>query len=400
MIQNISRNLLSSLARLGVEPDDDDEVRLRKTLVVVSTLMIIPAGIVWGAIYLVFGEPLASLSPLAYSALSFLSIVRFARTRHYESFRLRQLSFILLLPFSLMVTLGGFANSSAVILWSLLCPLGALLVSGPREARRWFLAYLGLVLLGTLLQPFLRVTNNLPPLVVLIFFVMNVGVVSSIAYILLEFFVGQKDTFLSLLRVEQAKAESLLLNVLPKEIAAILKNEQRTIADQYEGASILFADLVGITPLTAEMEPMAMVDLLNEVFSYFDSLAEKYGVEKIRTIGDSYMVAAGVPRPRPDHAQALAGMALEMRDYCDSRALQGGKPLQFRIGINSGPVVAGVIGRRKFLYDLWGDAVNTASRMESHGTAGKIHITRDTYELIKDEFICEPRGRVLVKSKG
>jgi len=191
-----------------------------------------------------------------------------------------------------------------------------------------------------------------------------------------------------------------LLNILPKEIATILKNEERTIADQYDEASVLFADMVGFTPLSAKLPPVEMVELLNEVFSYFDSLLDKYGVEKIRTIGDNYMVASGVPRGRPDHAQALVGMALEMLDYVSSHTFQNGHQLSFRIGINSGSMVAGVIGRRKFVYDVWGDAVNIASRMESHGVGDAVQITRATYELIKDEFVCEPRGTVLVKGKG
>ncbi len=147
------------------------------------------------------------------------------------------------------------------------------------------------------------------------------------------------------------------------------------------------------------MTPTEIVELLNEVFSHFDTLVDKYGLEKIKTIGDCYMVAAGVPRPRADHAQALTRMALEMRDYVSGREFHG-RRLAFRIGLNSGPVVAGVIGRKKFIYDLWGDAVNTASRMESHGQGGIIQITRATYELVKDEFVCEPRGTMNVKGKG
>ena len=210
----------------------------------------------------------------------------------------------------------------------------------------------------------------------------------------------QRNRLFSLLLVEQTKSENLLLNILPKEIAAILKNEERTIADHFAGASILFADMVGFTPMTAAMTPADMLNLLNEVFTHFDSLVDKYSLEKIRTIGDSYMVASGVPRPRPDHAQALADMALDMRAYVLTNPVCTDRQLNFRIGINSGPVVAGVIGRKKFIYDLWGDAVNTASRMESHGTPGHIQITRDTYELIGGEFICEPRGKIQVKGKG
>jgi guanylate cyclase len=191
-----------------------------------------------------------------------------------------------------------------------------------------------------------------------------------------------------------------LLNILPKEIAAILKDEQRIIADHYDGASVLFADMVNFTPMSAEMTPVEMVELLNEIFSHFDGLVEKYNLEKIKTVGDCYMVAAGVPRPRPDHAQVLTHLALEMRDFLKSRTFRASRPVDFRIGLNSGPVLAGVIGRKKFIYDLWGDAVNTASRMESHGTGGAIQITRATYDLIKDDFACEPRGTVNVKGKG
>jgi guanylate cyclase len=143
-----------------------------------------------------------------------------------------------------------------------------------------------------------------------------------------------------------------------------------------------------------------MVDLLNEIFSFFDSLVEKYGVEKIRTIGDNYMVAAGVPRPIPDHCRLLAEMALDMLAYLERRPGANGRPVNFRIGLNTGPVVAGVIGRTKFHYDVWGDTVNTASRMESHGEPGKIQITRNVYELLQDEFDCRPRGTILVKGKG
>ena len=171
------------------------------------------------------------------------------------------------------------------------------------------------------------------------------------------------------------------------------------IADQFDGVSILFADVVNFTPMSTEMTPSELVDLLNEVFSSFDKLVEKYGLEKIKTIGDCYMVAAGVPNERADHAHVLTRLALDMRDYVNQHRF-GGKRLSFRIGLNSGPVVAGVIGSKKFSYDLWGDTVNTASRMESHGTEGTIQITEATYELVKDDFICEPRGVVHVKGKG
>ncbi len=158
--------------------------------------------------------------------------------------------------------------------------------------------------------------------------------------------------------------------------------------------------MVDFTPLSARLSASEVVGLLDRLFTEFDALVDRHGVEKIKTIGDAYMVAAGVPRRRPDHAQALAAMALEMRDISTSYSRDDGGSLALRIGIESGPVVAGVIGRRKFIYDLWGDAVNTASRMESHGMADQIQIGARAYELLKDDFVCEPRGLVEVKGKG
>jgi len=269
-----------------------------------------------------------------------------------------------------------------------------------RESFRWFLAYLGLILVGILIQPYLRVTNNLPSLVTLLFFMLNIGSVSGVAFVLLHYFIGQENLALELLRQEQEKSENLLLNILPKEIARILKNESRTIADHYDEASILFADMVNFTPMSAEMSPVEMVELLNEIFSHFDNLVEKHDLEKIKTVGDCYMFAAGVSRPRADHARALVDLALEMRAFIQQHTFKASRPVDLRIGINSGPVLAGVIGRKKFIYDLWGDAVNIASRMESHGYGGVIQITRATYELIRHDFKCEPRGTLNIKGKG
>jgi guanylate cyclase len=292
-----------------------------------------------------------------------------------------------------MVALGGFVNGSGVVLWALICPLGALLFDEPRHALRWFLAFLFLVVLSGFLQPYVRVSNGLSPELVVFFFVGNLFGVSSIVFLMVSRFVRLKNVF-------QQKSDALLLNILPKEIALILKNESRTIADHYDAASVMFADMVGFTPLTAELPPAEMVELLNEVFSFFDSLLDKHGVEKIRTIGDNYMVASGVPRKRHDHAQALTRMALEMRDYLAANSFGSGRRVSFRIGINSGSMIAGVIGRRKFVYDVWGDAVNLASRMESHGLGGVVQVSQATYELIRNEFRCERRGTVNVKGRG
>ncbi len=202
------------------------------------------------------------------------------------------------------------------------------------------------------------------------------------------------------LRLEKEKSERLLLNVLPKPIADQLRQSEESLAESFEEVTILFADIVGFTELSARLSPQELVDLLNQIFSAFDRLAEKHGLEKIKTIGDAYMVAGGLPLPRKDHAEAVAEMALEMRDYMTRSHNKWGETCQIRIGINTGSVVAGVIGIKKFIYDLWGDAVNLASRMESHGTPGGIQVTASTYKYLKDRYLFEERGTIFVKGRG
>jgi guanylate cyclase len=400
LIQNLIQQILPVVARIGADSDDSDEVRLQKTMLILGSFMFIPAGALWGLLYFSFGEFVAGSIPIGYVIISGLSMVIFHLTRRYRLFLFTQLLLILILPFLLMIALGGFIKSSAVILWSLLSPLGAMLFDESRSGLRWLAAYLGLAIVSGYFEFYPLVSSSLSPTTITVFFILNIGVVSTIAIFLLAYFVGEKNRLFTLLRGEQLKSENLLLNILPREIAAILKNESRTIADHYTEASILFADMVGFTPLSARLAPVEIVELLNEAFSYFESLVDKYNVEKIRTIGDSYMVVSGVPRMRSDHAQSLVRMALDMREYLAAHTFQNGQRLSFRIGINSGPVIGGVIGKRKFVYDVWGDAVNVASRMESHGMGGTIQITRATYDLIKDEFICQSRGTVDVKGKG
>ena len=393
MIGNLRQRLTSSVERIGADEADTDDLRLQERLLVAIALMIIPAAILWGGIYLSFDEPLAASFPLIYMAVSVAGVVVFGFTRHLYVFRFSQLLAILLAPFLVMVALGGFVSGSAVILWSLLSPLGAMLFAGRRQAVGWLLGFFVLLAISGALEPFAPSSNNLPTTVTIAFFAMNIGAVSMVAFVLLQYFIKQ-------LEEEREKSERLLLNVLPREVAAILKEGNRTIADHFEEVSVLFADIVGSTALAVRLTPTDLVDVLNDAFSYFDSLVEKYDLEKIRTIGNNYMVASGVPRPRRDHAQALARMALEMNKYADSRPTSEHPPLQFRIGMNSGPVVAGVIGFKKFHYDIWGDAVNTASHMESHGAPGKIQITRAIYDLIEEDFVCKPRGFIGVKGKG
>lgn len=190
-----------------------------------------------------------------------------------------------------------------------------------------------------------------------------------------------------------------MLNILPAPIAERLKEGDEVIADAHGDVTILFADIVEFTKLAAERGPEQLVTLLSAVFSNFDRLTTQYGLEKIKTVGDAYMVAAGLPNPRPDHAEAAAGLALDMQAEAARLSRELEVPLNLRIGLNSGPVVAGVIGERKFAYDLWGDSVNTASRMESQGVEGCIQLTESTYGLLKENFQCAKRGTISVKGK-
>ncbi|MBW4679971.1 MAG: response regulator [Microcoleus vaginatus WJT46-NPBG5] len=210
----------------------------------------------------------------------------------------------------------------------------------------------------------------------------------------------QEQAFLKQLQAEQEKSERLLLNILPKAIAEKLKQGWNTIADSFAEVTVLFADIVDFTKLSAQVSPTDLVNLLNDIFSTFDRLAEQHGLEKIKTIGDAYMVVGGLPVPSANHAIAIAEMALDMQQAIAQFNTQREQPFSIRIGINTGPVVAGVIGTHKFTYDLWGDTVNIASRMESQGIIGKIQVTSATYERLRERYKFEDRGLIDVKGKG
>jgi guanylate cyclase len=388
------------LALVGADPRDDEDLRARKALLILISVLILPVAALWGALYLAVGSPVGVV-PLVYFGVLLGAIAVFSRTRDFPwLLRVGQLD-ILLAPTLSMIPLGGFLDSAGVGLWGILAPLGALVFSEIASAARWYVAYLvvflGSGVAGEVVGP---VWTPLPGWFTSTMLALNIAVGGTIVFTLLAVFAGQRRAALAALRQEQTKAENLLLNILPRSIAEKLKAETQPIADHFESASILFADVVDFTPWSEQLRPAEVVSFLDHLFSHFDVLAERYGLEKIKTIGDCYMVAAGVPTPRPDHARALALMALDMLEAMRSEDEVAHFGLELRVGINSGPVVAGVIGRKRFLYDLWGDAVNTASRMESHGQPGRIQITRATYELLAAEFECEPRGTIEVKGKG
>ncbi|HXI81842.1 MAG TPA: adenylate/guanylate cyclase domain-containing protein [Verrucomicrobiae bacterium] len=391
---------LDRAARIGADPRDSDELRFRKALLVLVCVGILPISLAWGVIYLALGAT-AGLIAWLYLAVSVSAIAIFARSRDAAWLLRVELFDILLAPTVSMAFVGGFVGSGAVGLWGILAPLGALIFDGARAGVRWFVAFVGVFLASGLVGELAGGGRSiLPAWFESTMVALNVTVGGAVVFLLLVLFVRQREEALADLRIEQDRAESLLLNILPRSIADKLKADTATIADQFAAASILFADVVDFTPLSDRLQPAEVVGILDHLFTHFDLLAERYEVEKIKTIGDCYMVAAGVPTPRPDHARVMALIALDMRDAMHAEDGVGHLGLEIRIGINSGPVVAGVIGRKRFLYDLWGDAVNMASRMESQGTGGQIQVTQATYELLKDEFELEPRGTVPIKGKG
>ena len=205
-------------------------------------------------------------------------------------------------------------------------------------------------------------------------------------------------THLSLDRLHREN-QRLLLNILPAPIAERLKKEAGIIAERFEDVSVLFADLVGFTPLSTQLSPHELLELLNRVFSTFDELAGRHGLEKIKTIGDAYMAAGGLPEPNPDHLAAMARLALAMQESVQQISHSSGS-LSLRIGLHVGSVIAGVIGIRKFIYDVWGDTVNTASRLESHGTAGRVQVSEAVFQRLRDRFQFEPRGTIELKGRG
>jgi guanylate cyclase len=338
--------------------------------------------------------------PFIYFAVSVGSLVVFSRTRSVAPFLTAQLLDVLLMTTIGQMLSGGFLPSGGVGLWGMLAPLGALVFLEVRQAIRWFVGFLAaFVLLGIAGEVFFT-DIDVPTWFTTTMLALNVIGTGAVAFTVLASFATQRNAALAALRAEQERSEALIRNVLPSSIAERLKAASQTIADHFDSASILFADVVDFTPFAQRLAPAEVVGILDQLFSHFDTLVERHGLEKIKTIGDCYMAAAGVPDPSPDHARRAALLALDMREAVATSAVGGGSGLELRIGINSGPVVAGVIGSKRFLYDLWGDAVNTASRMESQSTPGEIQITRETYELLKDEFVCRRRGTIEVKGRG
>ncbi len=280
-------------------------------------------------------------------------------------------------------------------MWAILAPVGALMFHGVRESTRWLVAYLALVAVSALIDVQLRSTASaIGPEAIAAFFASNVILVSSILFLVLRHFVAE---------TEQAKhkSDALLLHMLPESIAQRLKAGEAPIADRIDLVSIVFADIVDFTPLSEELEPEDLIVLLNGIYAAFDAIADSLEMEKIRTVGDAYIVVAGLPTSRDDPDYAAAEMAIRMRRHLRQFRSPGrGQPIEMRFGIHCGPVVAGVIGTEKLNYEVWGDTVNIASRMESSGLPGQIQVSEAVYQQLHDQYELEHRGEVDIKGKG
>lgn len=348
------------------------------------------------------GYAVMAAVPYIYIIISYSSLLVFYHFKRFDAFTFTQLVMLLVMPFFMQWIIGGFQASSGVAFWAILSPVGALMILGTRQSTPWFILFGVLAVLSWWLNSLFSMhAMPIPSDIRDAFFAINMAGVSGILYIVMRYFQSQKAKVLEALAIEKSRSEQLLRSILPDSVAQRLHEAQGTrIADSHEAVTILFADIVNFTQISATMSPAQVVDMLNHVFSRFDQLAAQYGVEKIKTIGDAYMVIAGAPNPRHDHAQVIADMALAMPALLREVSHEIGQSLEMRIGINSGAVVAGIIGNTRFSYDLWGDAVNLASRMEHTGLPNQIQVSASTYTLLSQDYVFEPRNGVEIKGKG
>jgi adenylate cyclase len=378
----------------GVAETDDEGRRLRKrTLTMVVSLVCVLSPL-WIVTYVVLGRPLAALIPGAYVALALAGLAVLFATKRDAAFLATQVVAMFALPFALQWALGGFVQGSAVALWSFASVLLALVAWGPRGGTVVFGSFVAAVLASALAEGSLR--DAIPPLprpVEIGFFALNVSAPLATAFALLVYFNRQRD-------IAQAASDNLLHNILPGAVVRQLKLGRRRIADRHDSATIAFIDFVSFTVFADRTQPERVVEVLDRAFSALDALAVEHGVEKIKTLGDGYLVSAGVTEPRPDHAAAVADMALEARDELRRCLADDWPEVDVRIGIATGPVVAGIIGERRLGFDLWGDTVNMASRMATHADPGAVQVTEATVRALPPGYRLARRGEIEVKGKG
>jgi len=411
------RSWLHRLGQRAISDEDSEQEKLNKTLAIFASGLMGFGAMLWLVIYQAMGIKFSATVPFGYIAVSAASLVLYLWRRNFALFRFVQTSLFLFVPFVMQWSIGSYVSSSGVMLWALLAPVGVMMFQGPRESLPWFVAYLVMTAVSGFFDYFLTegTESGVSAQSIAVFFALNFAAMSTIIYLLISYFVRQRDKLQArvdeqykLLQEEQEKSERLLLNILPGPIAERLKAQQTTIADGFADVTVMFADIINFTRLAEEMPPKFMVTLLNEVFSHYDQLAEKYGLEKIKTIGDAYMVAGGLDEhhrtegrdPGRDYCRAICGMAIEMRDYMEALSGIRKARLQIHVGIGTGPVVAGVIGMKKFIYDLWGDTVNIASRVTGEAGPGAILVDATTYRRVQESFEFEGPQTIHVKGKG
>ncbi len=387
----------------------DAQDRLRRNLLVFACALMSFSVMLWLAIYWLMGLKYSTDVPLIYQLISITSLVVYLKTGNFAVFRFIQLSLFLFAPFVMQWSIGTAVTSSGLMLWALLAPIAAVVVAGWRESIPWFVAYIVLTVMSGVFDYFLSAgeQNGVSMQAVGVFFALNFAAMSSILYILLRHFVLETERIRlqlgqqhELLVQEQNKSEQLLLNVLPQHIAHRLKDKRGLIADAHPDVTVMFADIVNFTQLSEQLAPERMIDLLNTVFSWLDSFSEKYGLEKIKTIGDAYMVAGGLTDGNKNNVNNVADMALEIRDFVATHPELSRYNLGIHIGIATGPVVAGVIGTKRFIYDLWGDTVNTASRLTDDAVMDHILVDKSTYARLRQDYQFDAPRMTVLKGKG
>lgn len=400
------------LRNAGIDPADSEELRLNKSLLMFATGLVTLAIMLWVAIYSSIGPQLSTTQPLIFQLLLVGNMLLYIKTRNFDFFRTSQLALFLFLPFVAQWSIGNIINSSGIVLWGLLAPIGAILCIGAAESVGWFIAWVVLTALSGLMDyylsdPLVAAQARVPIRTSLVFFSLNFIVVASILYALLRLSISEKrktqrklEEAHTLLQLEQDRSERLLLNILPAPVAERLKNPNQTIADGFADVTVMFADIVNFTQAAAKMSPSQVFTMLNRIFSAFDELAEKFDLDKIKTIGDAYMVAGGLDDGNANYSAAIADMAIAMRNLLSTDFAINTTHLEVRIGIGTGPIIAGVVGKKKFIYDLWGDTVNIASRITSEGVPGMIQCDTVTYRRLANQFDFHEPQTIYLKGKG
>jgi adenylate cyclase len=399
---------ISRLASAAIGVNDDEVMRLRKTTLLLASGLMNVAAILWLAIYWWMGLKLPTSIPFGFQLLSTSAVYIFLRTQNFDFFRVTQLALFLFFPFVAQWSIGSFVSSSGIALLALLAPIGAMVCYGPRESIPWFVAFVALTIVSGVFDFYLATGDSygIPMRTVAVFFVLNFTIVATVMWLLLRYFVQQQENFQeelsrqhALVEIERNKSDELLNSVLPEHVAQRLKHNPGTIADGFADVSVLVADIVGFTRLAEELTPKQVVSFLDAVFSRFDELTDKYALDKIKTIGDAYMVAGGLEGDHTDYVDRTASMALDMIEIAHTDPGLRSHGLQLHVAIATGPIIAGVIGSKRFMYDLWGDTVNIAFRLSGEASNGTIVVDKTTYRRIGQRYNFEDEREVKVKGK-